>query len=144
MNSNSDQHCGKDKGVAKVVGGRRQAEGNEAVFVGDVLDNEGMDNELFGEARSGEGVGEVQDFDEEPEEDAEPKKVSADPGQPTQAEIDDHNVDHYPFRCWCEACVKGRGTGEAHKGSSESAVPVIAFDYLFITKEQSDLRTRHS
>ena len=104
--------------------------------MGDVLGNEGKDDDLFGEAKPGEGIGEVEDFDDEPEEDAEPKKVSADPGQPTQAEIDDHNVDHYPYKCWCEECVRGRGTGETHKGGSESAVPVVAFDYLFVTREE--------
>ena len=63
-------------------------------FMGNVSDGEGKIDELFGEARPGEGVGEVEDFGEDPEEDAEPKRVSADPGQPTQADIDDHNVDH--------------------------------------------------
>ena len=121
--------------MTKVVKDEQQADGKQPVFMGNVADEEDKIGGLFGEARPGEGVGEVEDFDEDPEEDAEPKKVSADPGQPTQAEIDDHNVDHYPYRCWCEACVKGRGVGEVHKGSGESAVPVIAFDYLFITKE---------
>ena len=59
-----------------------------------VADEEDKIDDLFGEARPGEGVGEVEDFDEDPEEDAEPKKVSADPGHPTHADIDDHNVDH--------------------------------------------------
>ena len=109
----------------------------EAVLMGEAPEVPESDDELFGDAQPGEGMGEVQDFDENPEEDSGPKQVSPDPGQPTQSEIDDHNVDHWPCRCWCEACVKGRGTGEAHKndGSSESTMPVIAFDYLFITKE---------
>ena len=105
-------------------------------FMGNVSEDEGNSDDLFGEARLGEGIGEVEDFDEAPEEDAEPKEILPDPGQPTQADIDEHNVDHYPFRSWCEACIKGRGTGEAHKSGGESTIPVIAFDHLFITKEQ--------
>ena len=102
-----------DEGVSemKVVKDEQQADGKQPVFMGDVANEEDKIDDLFGEARPGEGVGEVEDFDEDPEEDAEPKKVSVDPGQPTQADIDDHNADHYPFRSWCEACVKGRGVG---------------------------------
>ena len=124
MSSQTDKNPKKGLKVEDVV---------KDEFMGNVSEDEGKSDDLFGEARPGEGMGEVVDFDEEPEEDAEPKKVLPDPGQPTQAEIDEHNVDHYPFRNWCEACVKGRGTGEAHNGSGESAIPVIAFDYLSIT-----------
>ena len=67
-------------------------------------------------------------------EEAMPKVVARDPGDPTQAEIDEHNVDHLPYRSWCECCVMGRGTGEQHRGGSESRVPVIAFDYLFVSQ----------
>ena len=55
-------------------------------------------------------------------------------GRSKQAEIDEHNVDHWPYRCWCEHCVKGRGIGEPHVPGPESHIPVIAFDYLFITQ----------
>ena len=48
------------------------------------------------------------------EEEFAPKIVAKDPGSPTQAEIDEHNVDHFPYRAWCECCVAGRGTGEQH------------------------------
>ncbi len=44
-------------------------------FMGNVSEEEDKIDDLFGEARPGEGVGKVEDFDEEPEEDAEPKKV---------------------------------------------------------------------
>ena len=67
-------------------------------------------------------------------EEALPKVVARDPGAPTQAEIDEHNVDHIPYRSWCECCVMGRGTGEQHRAGPESRVPIIAFDYLFISQ----------
>ena len=40
-----------------------------------------------------------------------PKKVQ-DPRVPTQAEVDEHNMTHLPYRSWCTHCV--RGCGEAH------------------------------
>ena len=42
------------------------------------------------------------------EEEGERQRVLADPGQPTQDEIDEHEVAHFPFRPWYAACVKGR------------------------------------
>ena len=48
------------------------------------------------------------------EEEFAPKIVAKDPGSPNQAEIDEHNVDHFPYRAWCECCVAGRGAGEQH------------------------------
>ena len=36
-----------------------------------------------------------------------PKRV-ADPKMPTQAEIDEHNLTHMPYRSWCIHCVRGR------------------------------------
>ena len=75
-----------------------------------------------------EGVG------EDEVEDSPPRNVAPDPGAPTQEEIDEHNIDHVPFRCWCEHCVRGRGLGEQHRAGPCSAVAIVAFDYLFITR----------
>ena len=71
--------------------------------------------------------------DADAEEDCEETKVSPDPGMPSQSEIDEHNATHHPYRSWCEFCVKARGEGEHHTAGPASGVPVIAFDYLFIT-----------
>ena len=65
-----------------------------------------------------------------------PKTTAKDPGAPTQAEIDEHEVDHLPFRSWCECCVMGRGTGEQHRPGPSSRIPVISFDYLFIAQSK--------
>ena len=35
-------------------------------------------------------------------------KVIVDPGQPTQEEIDIHEVTHCPFKRWCAQCVRGQ------------------------------------
>ena len=69
------------------------------------------------------------------EEEIEPARVHADPGQPIQAQIDKHRDDqHLPYRSWCKECVDGRGTGEQHRSRPEaSKVPTLAFDYMLIT-----------
>ena len=97
--------------------------------------NEDELEELFGDVRAGEAVGEIEEIDDDyASEDVAPKRVSPDPGKPSQSDIDDHMVDHFPYRCWCEFCVRGMATGEQHGKSMGSAIPVIAFDYLFVTE----------
>ena len=34
-----------------------------------------------------------------------------DPGMPTPKERAEHEWNHWPFRQWCEPCVKGRAIG---------------------------------
>ena len=95
------------------------------------------DGDLFGEAREDEADGQGDEISEGEVEDMAPKRVAPDPGMPSQAEVDEHEVDHVPFRQWCEECVKGRGTGEPH-GPSEGVheLPVVEFDYLFCTNSK--------
>ena len=38
-----------------------------------------------------------------------------DPRLPTQAEVDDHNITHMPYRNWCPHCVRGRGKDLDHR-----------------------------
>ena len=107
---------------------------------GEVLQDERAEEEegdAFGDAGSQEAASPAEDaVDEEAEEDCDKMRTSPDPGMPTQNEVEEHNATHYPYRSWCEFCVKARGEGEHHHSSKEtgrSQVPVIAFDYLFIT-----------
>ena len=75
-------------------------------------------------------------------EEAVPRRVLPDPGQPTQSQLEDHRVDHYPYRSWCPECVAGRATGEQHRARrGERAMPVFGFDYLFITKSLKVVRS---
>ena len=64
------------------------------------------------------------------------KRMAPIPPTPSQREIDEHNIDHLPYRCWCGHCVAGRAVGEAHRSKEpdEMKRPVITFDYLFITR----------
>ena len=49
-------------------------------------------------------------------EDYEPMAVRTlvSPELPSQAEIDEHNVSHLPYRSWCRFCVMGRGKADFH------------------------------
>ena len=71
----------------------------------------------------------------EGEEDCAPKIVAPDPGAPSAEEREEHRVDHFPYRCWCEHCVQGRGTGEQHRRGQDRIIPTLAFDYLLVTKD---------
>jgi hypothetical protein len=46
---------------------------------------------------------EFRDIELEVEEEAREPKVLRDPGAPTEAEVERHNVTHQPFRSWCPA-----------------------------------------
>ena len=92
------------------------------------------EDDLFGDGKQAVDGNPEEFQDPEAEEDLAPKVVSPDPGNPTQSEINEHNIDHMPYRSWCEFCVKGRGTGEQHKVKEKGCLPIIAFDYLYLTE----------
>ena len=57
------------------------------------------------------------------------------PVLPDQATIDRHNIDHYPYRSWCRACVSGRGRALPHRRTNgKRQIPTLAFDYCFINR----------
>ena len=45
--------------------------------------------------------------------DAQIKKI-LDPRLPTQAEVDEHNLTHLPYRNWCPICVQAKGKDMDH------------------------------
>ena len=51
----------------------------------------------------------------EAEEETAPRDSLPNPELPSQSEIDDHNVDHCPYRSWCRHCVEGRAREMAHR-----------------------------
>ena len=111
----------------------------KVVGVGDVevLDFEDEGNESADELPEVSGGAIVA---EESEDDCAPERTAPDPGAPTQQQIDGHEIDHVPYRSWCEACVAGRGIGDQHRAGPESTVPVIRFDYLLVTKKGIKLK----
>ena len=84
-------------------------------------------------SRSGE---DIETVPEETTEAIRPRVVST-PPIPSRQEVLEHNVTHCPFRAWCPWCVQGKSKATPHYssgGSSEQGhVPVVAFDYCFMS-----------
>lgn len=91
------------------------------------------------EEGGGEKFWEVEESNEVEDEEAPPRKVLRDPGEPTKEEWEAHRIDHIPYRSWCPHCVKSSGTGLQHRRISEEArVPVFGFDYLLGSQDIND------
>ena len=79
------------------------------------------------------GEGEMPEFEVDDSDEEEEKKVRMmrDPGAPTQAQIDAHNMTHLPFRAWCPACVAGTAKDRPHRKDKgeEKAIATMVFDY---------------
>ena len=56
--------------------------------------------------------------------------------RPTQAEVDQHNVCHIPFRDWCPECVAGKAVNDPHYRSVTeedlNGPPRAAMDYAYM------------
>ena len=96
----------------------------------------------------------------EPEEGAEPKEEGGDtepscglcgeesgirgtvlvptPYKPSQDEVDDHYLTHFPFRSWCRHCIRGRGKEATHwkQSGEDGTVPEFHMDYCFPGNEE--------
>ena len=66
-------------------------------------------------------------------------KVMRNPGNPTRAEIEEHELTHIPFMAWCAACVRGKAANNPHYkgageivGEEEDRLPKICMDYKFL------------
>ena len=46
------------------------------------------------------------------QEEAPKRRALRDPGEPSQAEWEEHRVDHIPYRSWCPHCVRGCGVND--------------------------------
>ena len=58
--------------------------------------------------------------------------------EPTQEEIDEHNLNHANFREWCPHCIKGKAKSFPHRKSISKAVdiPIISIDYAFMNDDK--------
>ena len=47
---------------------------------------------------------------------------------------EEHFVSHYPFRSWCEHCIRSKAKAMKHVrvDHSDETVPVISADYCFV------------
>ncbi len=60
------------------------------------------------------------------------------PYQPTQQEIEEHNLTHLPYRSWRRHSVRGRGKSRAHiqlDAEKSHTVPHVSSDYVFLGQE---------
>ena len=87
-----------------------------------------MDEDIAHEAQQAQD-GMVQDGNEMPQEgeaqsqpseveeeggEVQPQRMVRAPGDPTEAEREEHEITHVPYRSWCEHCVKSRGEDGQH------------------------------
>ena len=61
------------------------------------------------------------------------------PYKPSQAEVDEHNLTHLPFRSWCRHCIRGRAKETSHlqQAGEERTVPEFHMDFCFPGNEES-------
>ena len=75
------------------------------------------------------------------EEEAQRLRVLRNPGTPTQAEVEVHNLTHLPYRSWCPACVAGKARDRGHEASVtdySEGVPQIVMDYCFMKGDEDE------
>ena len=75
------------------------------------------------------------DLGEPTTQEAQAPKALMSPVTPTQQEIDEHYLNHLPYRNWCQCCVMGRAKEDPHKKVSEESrqaqIPTIGIDFGF-------------
>ena len=71
---------------------------------------------------------------ESQEEEVQPAKTMPTPDMPTEAEVEEHRVDHLPYRSWCRECLEGFGREDAHLTSDHAhEIPIVSLDYMFMS-----------
>ena len=79
------------------------------------------------------------------EEETEVKHILPTPVLPSQKDIDEHWLNHLPYRPWCGTCVGGRGRERPHLRTGEKRkIPTLAFDYCFLSKDGTFTREEWS
>ena len=75
-------------------------------------------------------------IESEEKHDAEPLRTMKSPIMPSKAEIEDHKIDHFPYREWCDECVEGMGRERVHLHTrSHEREAVVSIDYMFVTND---------
>ena len=57
------------------------------------------------------------------------------PIQPSQAQLDAHNLTHWPYRSWCPHCVAARRQNSPHHRSNSAVtrtIPLLVADYCYV------------
>ena len=111
------------------VTGYTAAENNERISPVEQNDNE-----------IARGVHWLEKAKDEEEENERRMKQIKDPGQPTQEEVDEHELTHCPFKSWCSHCVRGKAAEDPHRRKKsaekdqerEEGLPTVSLDYCFM------------
>ena len=76
------------------------------------------------------------------DEDVQPQKPLPTLILPSKADVDGHNIDHIPYRAWCDSCVCGQGQERPHVRVQQERrkIAILSFDYLFVGRK--DIYTR--
>ena len=81
------------------------------------------------------------------EQEAQAPRAARSPHQPSQREVDEHEITHCPPRSWCDHCVKGQFRDEPHRlvtgEFAESSVVRVAMDYCFFTEDVAAEESEH-
>ena len=78
---------------------------------------------------------------DEDAEDVEPTRRPPEVYQPSAKELEDHRIDHMPYRNWCPWCVRGKAHGQLHRRCcGNHLMSVIFMDYFYITAEGGVLK----
>jgi len=94
------------------------------------------DDDLFPTDEDEPATEETAPNDHPEEEDVEPRKKPPDIYQPTAKELEEHRVDHIPYRNWCPWCLRGKANGESHRRKcTHHRISILYMDYFFITRE---------
>ena len=66
-------------------------------------------------------------------EDINPTRIIRNPLNPSKEERERHNINHCPYRSWCNICIEGRGKEDPHYKNNNKeenkGIPIIALDY---------------
>ena len=69
------------------------------------------------------------------------------PHTPSIKEREEHELTHWPYRSWCDACVKARAVGQPHKSMTgehaTSSVARVLMDYGFLHEEETVQEGEH-
>ena len=66
-------------------------------------------------------------------EDVQPVRTFKTPEMPPSEEVEEHRVDHCPYRSWFDECREGAGREDAHSNVESHSIVMISMDYLLIT-----------
>ena len=92
------------------------------------------------ECEDARGINWLEGGDSENEDEGRKVRQIRDPGQPTQEEVDEHELTHCPYKPWCSHCVRGKAAEDPHRRKKtaekdkqrEDGLPTISMDYCFM------------